>query len=591
MGEKTWLENIYLGNNTVKEMTYQIRKTYLDDKISKISQEFGENSSDAFRRMCYSFLFRKDIDDIEEEDITEGSQEKQIDIIRIEQDEEESVTINIIQCTTEQGFSSDKLIKLKNGLKWVFQTPYERYSEIENTKLVSKIREIREIQDKVGMSNINLKVYFISLGNEESLSEEFKQEAKEIEDYDKVGYLSFELNIWGANKLVAYINDSESSEKVLNQKIAIIHDVNRGSLIHTTIGDYKGVICTVKGKEIARIIKEDVQKVIFNKNIRKYLGEKKKINSSIYDSCTKQTESKMFWFLNNGITIVCDYMEVNPDPDNPHIKLKNLQIVNGCQTSMSLFRASEKNELIDDVSVLVRIYSTSIENQSFIDKITLTTNNQNKIGLRDLKSNDIVQSDLQKLLLDKYGYYYEKKVNEYKDVKIDINKKVNNEKLAQAFMALGRKRPSIARSKPNYIWGDERDYDSIFRKSTPSQLLFSYKIYEYCNSKKKVLIDAYKADDNLYSTITYGLFHIVRVLGLLHLKNEAFPTDLVLDEEIKKIEQNPSILDEDYDKTIKILNNILEDNKDKFTSPNNFYKTNEIQTIINRKLKKIILEG
>ena len=60
------------------------------------------------------------------------------------------------------------------------------------------------------------------------------------------------------------------------------------------------------------------------------------MNSDIAATSSNVNESFMFWFFNNGITIVCDGCDIVDNADNPHMKLKNLQIVNGCQTSMTL---------------------------------------------------------------------------------------------------------------------------------------------------------------------------------------------------------------------------------------------------------------
>jgi hypothetical protein len=578
----------FKAEKPIFNMVYQVRRAFLLDKIDKISEEYNLDKSQAFLRLCYSTLFDRDIDDIEPEDIIEGCQDKQMDIIKVIEGED-YCDIYIIQCTYEEGFSSNKLTCLKNGLKWVFQKPKEEYLQLDNTRLISKIKEIRETQTKRNLSNINLKVYFITTGDDESLSKEFIQELKDLGYYNSVGYSSFESNIWGSNKFVEYLNYIESTDKIINQKINIVHDTNRGSLIDNSIGEYRGVICTIRGEELARLISEDSMKVIFNKNIRKYLGESKKINRSIYDSCIDSEEGRIFWFLNNGITMVCDSFEINLDPDNPHIKVKDLQIVNGCQTSMTIFKAKERGELNKDVQILLRVYATSKDTSKFTDKITLTTNNQNKIGFRDLKANDSIQIDLQKVFLDKYGYYYERKVNEYKEHRIDLSKKINNERVAQSFLSFGRKQPSIAKSKPNYIWGNDKYYDSVFKNSTTTQLLFCYKIYEYCNKFKKDKLENYKVDDNLYSTITYGLFHIVRIMGFLILKSDSFPKDEELDLTIINLDSEQSILEQAYLKSLKILNDILDENSDKFTSPTNFYKSNEIQEIINKKLKNIFV--
>ena len=147
---------------------------------------------------------------------------------------------------------------------------------------------------------------------------------------------------------------------------------------------------TVKGSEIARLVGGDRDKAIFDLNLRRYYGpEKGRVNPRIAATSSNRNESHLFWFFNNGITIVCDRCQVVDDPDSPHLKLTNLQIVNGCQTSMTLAATAQKGSLQDDVEVLAKIFETSDE--GFVSKVVLTTNNQNAISSRDLKANDQVQ--------------------------------------------------------------------------------------------------------------------------------------------------------------------------------------------------------
>jgi len=567
-------------------MTHAIKKAYLHDKIEKLTSELLIDNGEAFLKLVYSSLFDSDIEDIDEADVIEGSQEKQIDIIKIIEEDENFTTVNIVQCKFEDGFGSNALICLKNGLDWIFNKPKDEYEKLGNPNLVRKIKEIRELRQNLGLSNMTINIYFITAGDTARFSSEFKQEMAAFDNYKTSGYRSFNTYIWGVNEFVNHLNKIESSDKIIDQNIQIVYDVNQPSVIKTNSGGYTGVICSVRASEIVRLIEEDIQGVIFNKNIRKYLGSHKKISRTIYDACSSG-DSKLFWFLNNGITIVCDKVDFVPDPDKPHVKVKNLQIVNGCQTSMTLKQAKLDDKLMGETTILVRIYATDRDDPKFTDKITISTNNQNKIGARDLKANEPIQIELQRLLKERYGYYYERKINDFKGQKIDVRKKIINEKIAQAYLAVGKKLPSIARSHPEYTWANDDYYEMVFADSTPAQLLFCYKLYEYCNAVKKNKMEEYQVDEKLYSTVAYGLFHIARVMGYLYLRQEQLPADTKLEEHIKQIEQNPSILKEYYVRATKLLNTILEENQSSFVSPTNFYKSNVIHEKINRKLASI----
>ncbi len=98
-----------------------------------------------------------------------------------------------------------------------------------------------------------------------------------------------------------------------------------------------------------------------------------------------------FWFLNNGITIVCDQFDPMTDPDNPDVKLNDLQIVDGCQTATKFALAQRGSRLSHDVWVITRIYETT--DPMLFSPVLLTTNNQNQSKSRDSRANDLVQLD------------------------------------------------------------------------------------------------------------------------------------------------------------------------------------------------------
>src|SRR5690606_33247329 len=97
-------------------------------------------------------------------------------------------------------------------------------------------------------------------------------------------------------------------------------------------GFAKGLIGTVRGDEIVRLITDpnfpqEVDDTLFEDNIRLYLGEANEINRNILSTALSEKNSQ-FWYLNNGITIVCDRMDYQPRSANPKVRMINPQIVN-----------------------------------------------------------------------------------------------------------------------------------------------------------------------------------------------------------------------------------------------------------------------
>jgi hypothetical protein len=447
-----------------KITSFKPRLSIIQDKLDRESLNLGLKSDIAFVKFGASLVLDIEMDEILEQDIVDGGQDKQIDLITIEDDStSQNATINIFQIKNNESFSSNILVQIGNGLSWLLEQPFSLYSTIENRRFVSKIKQFRDLRSSYGPANISINVFFITKGNTEDLSVEFLSEYSKLRQlYENAGYKNFDFEIIGAIELVDYLNKTESNSRLVKEKININYDLNKPSILESPVTDnLKGAIVTVPASEIARVVKNDVNGVIFDKNIRKYLGKNGKINNNILSTCSDLIKSKYFWFLNNGITIVCDSYDINKDADMPSVTIENLQIVNGCQTSETLKHAFEEGILQEKTAVLVKIFAT--KDPLLMDGITISTNNQNSINNRDLKANDQIQIDLQIAFFEKFQLFYERKRNEFKNNNlIERTKVIKNEKVAQAFLSLGRKKPSLARDKVSKIFSEDKIYKEIF---------------------------------------------------------------------------------------------------------------------------------
>jgi hypothetical protein len=110
-------------------------------------------------------------------------------------------------------------------------------------------------------------------------------------------------------------------------------------------GNIRGLIGTAEAVSIVNMIRgpEQTDRVlpdIFNENVRIYLGKRNRINLQIIDTALSE-ENFQFWYLHNGITITCDHFDYIPRTRAPVVRMANVQIVNGGQTSNALFEAYE----------------------------------------------------------------------------------------------------------------------------------------------------------------------------------------------------------------------------------------------------------
>ncbi|MFZ2390569.1 MAG: AIPR family protein [Minisyncoccales bacterium] len=520
------------------ENIFLIQKNFVNIVIDKLSKFLSIDKDASFTRLSLGLILDLDENNIDDEIIIDGQGDKQLDAILIHEDDN---TIDLVQTKKEKGFKSTKIIQIGNGLDWIFEKPLSDIKKLENVKFKNKINEIR---DNAWNANLSVNVYYCTLGDTEVISSETEEEINTIKrKYNKFFKNKFSFKLIGSKELYELIQQRDKNDKVVEEKIHYEFHQDMANMLDYYIQDFKGAICTVKGSEIARLVKIHGDN-LFEANIRKFLGTNK-VNKAIAETCKSKNNSQFFWFFNNGITIVCEDFDVVKNPKNPHIEVHNAQIVNGCQTATTLFNTWKEGKLENKVKVLIKIFSA--KDTTFVNKITEATNSQTSINARDLKANDFLQILIEGYLKEKYGYYYERKRNQYKGIRISRDKIINNEKVAQSFVAIGMKRPSTAKSSKAHLFADEF-YEKIF-SSPVEKLLISYKIVEFTEKEKK----ARTKNELEYTVRVYGFLHIARMMAYYLFKSEEFPDSECIDKCITIIKSKKSPLKKLYKKSLEQL--------------------------------------
>lgn len=558
-----------------------IRQTWVEEQTERYAKELHEDEDDAFLYFVASLVLRCSPDDIESEDIVDGRQDKQIDFIHIEDDEDKSrAEITIIQSKNARGFSSNIVIQIRNGLDWIFERPRAELEKLQNISFKDKVAELRDLRTGYGASNLSVRVFHICNGDTDEISDEYKGEAFILEQkYGSLGFAHFSFAQLGAHQLVDLLNEGDRNRRSIDLKMPVLYDVNRASMMEFSQGDTKSLVCTVDGLVLAKAAQAEPRDSIFDLNVRPFYGTKGKVNSDILDTCTGE-DAVRFWFLNNGVTMVCDSFDFTRDPDNPVLTIKNAQIVNGCQTTVTLRCALEEGLLTSKVRVLLRVYAT--DNPRLVEKITLTTNNQNKVTDRDLRANDPVQRDIEKVMLEKYGYYYERKNKQHIGIRGPNKRKiVPSPKAAQAYLAIVRAKPANARGYLGAIWSDF--YDEIFRQVSVADLLLTFHILQYCRQQAKDAKHVEGLSDSELACRVYGVFHIARTIGSKLLNDRWGHSNM---EKVESFLSGilPLNLSAPYAEAVAIVVELRKQDEKKFKVPAMYFKNLESQRKLNTKL-------
>ncbi|WP_314006128.1 AIPR family protein [Gemella morbillorum] len=345
-----------------------------------------------------------------------------------------------------------------------------------------------------------------------------------------------------------------------------------------------GYIALVSLKNYYNFIVENgnIQKHIFDSNVRDYQN-KTTVNKEIEDTI-KNDNNTDFWWLNNGITIIAgkDSTQIGKK-----LSLKNVQIVNGLQTSYSIYNALKNinfDEFEDARSLFVKIIIC--DQKDVIDRIIRATNSQNAIPSGVLRATDTIQRDIEQYFLKK-GYYYDRRKNYYRNLGKPRDKIISINLLSQCIVSLvlPEKNPSRARSNPTILIKKDEDYDSVFGLNYDFQVyLNAVLIFKKVNEELKKLISEteFIADNKLEKIIKLFKFHISRVLiSEITAKGTPLANDLGDEKIIEKIDKDA------VKKSIFTLKNIIDEYEQiNSQSIDNISKQTEFSKYINKMLNE-----
>ena len=265
--------------------------------------------------------------------------------------------------------------------------------------------------------------------------------------------------------------------------------------------------------ELARLTGEYGNR-LFERNIRRYLGlAGNRVNEEVAHTLREPSERSNFYFYNNGVTITCSQFRHNAlQRENWRVQVSGLQIVNGGQTARTVQRVAEEiGPEIEAAEVLVRIYEVEHNDSALIEAITLATNSQNPVELRDLKANDLRQKALGESIRG-LGYEYRAK----RDDRPVSSNEFTSAVIAEAVLAVWRRRPHQARFQGREHFGAL--YDTIFTADlNGAQAVVAALLYRQAENRRK------RSPDDAPDFLAYGSSFIAMLMGRYVLEEMQIP--------------------------------------------------------------------
>jgi len=191
---------------------------------------------------------------------------------------------------------------------------------------------------------------------------------------------------------------------------------------------YECYLAIIPGYVLAKLYNEFSNELL-ESNVRAFLGQTGKYNKGIRD--TIRDKPQMFLPYNNGITATAENVEVIYVDNHLYLKkVEDFQIVNGGQTTASLFHTQKKSKDVDLGKVFVQMKLTVIKDveQKNIEvpNIARFANSQNKVSELDLSSNNPYFVQIESLSRKKYVinpenrnqsilWYFERVTGQYRE--------------------------------------------------------------------------------------------------------------------------------------------------------------------------------
>jgi len=185
-----------------------------------------------------------------------------------------------------------------------------------------------------------------------------------------------------------------NAQLAASEKEETIIDVNEFGVegipcIRADIGGrlYEAYLAVVPGEFLSNIYKKYGPRLL-ESNVRSFLQFRGGVNKGIRG--TILNERSNFFSYNNGISTTAKSIELHEIPGKGLCitSFKDLQIINGGQTTASLASASIKDGApLDGIYVQMKLTVITDENDDFIRKISQFANSQNKVTSADLNSN------------------------------------------------------------------------------------------------------------------------------------------------------------------------------------------------------------
>ncbi|MBO0352272.1 AIPR family protein [Phormidium pseudopriestleyi FRX01] len=479
-----------------------INASIIDQRLASVVNEIQEKSGaelgirdeGRLKSVAFVYLCVKTLLDLGDDDafdcLTEGGGDFGVDAIHISEEYDGEFTVSLFQARYrnnldgQSNFPEQGIDSLIKAIQYLFN-PASRLEHI-NQRLLAKVEEARSL----------IRDGYIPQVRALACNNGIRWNSSAQEAINRTGF--------GEQVTWEHINH-ERLVKILQSPKPVKDSLQlSGKAIIEDMEFSRVLVGRISVTEIAALIQRHGERLL-ERNIRRYLGlQGNRVNESIKHTLTSD-EKNNFYFYNNGITLICDNFYYNGLQNSDYqVRVENLQIINGGQTCMTIFKTLQEPSLLNQNAqayVLVRLYQLPPDDQAFVQRITYATNSQNPVDLKDLRANDERQKQLE-MDIQALGFNYRRKRSDTSNRQTDITSGV----AAEAVLSIWRKKPHQAKFFSREHFG--KLYDSIFTDDlNGSQVVLAVLLYRISENRRK------RPEQTDPSFVRYGSCFIAMQMG------------------------------------------------------------------------------
>ncbi len=248
------------------------------------------------------------------------------------------------------------------------------------------VREALRVDDAVS----RIRLFLITDGIVRARNpDEILQEVRRRED----GLDGYEVShhIWDIERLFRWYTSGHAREEI---QIDLVEMMGKPleclRMTGTNGADHETYLAFIPGNLLADIYGRFGARLL-ERNVRSFLQARGAVNKGIRKTLLE--EPHRFLAYNNGLTATAAEVELVTTADGQQgiKRLRDFQIVNGGQTTASIFHCARKDQA-DLSAVLVQLKLSLVKDMSRIDeivsRISQFANSQNKVNVADFSAND-----------------------------------------------------------------------------------------------------------------------------------------------------------------------------------------------------------